>query len=178
MEGQLVAMVDRVQPAAATEYSRAVRERVAGAYRLAGLLLGDGAEAQDAVQDALVKAWRSWASLRDPASFGPWFDRIVVNVCRDRMRRHRGVRLVELEAADEVEARDAFRAMFARDEAARAVATLDPDHRVVVVLRFWRDMSLEQVADVLELPLGTVKSRLHYALRALREELGGSNDEG
>jgi RNA polymerase sigma-70 factor (ECF subfamily) len=178
MEGQLVAMADRAHPATAAEYSRAARERVAGAYRLAGLLLGDAAEAQDAVQDALVKAWRSWDSLRDPASFAPWFDRIVVNVCRDRMRRHRGVRWVDLEAAGDVEAHDAFREMFARDEAARAVASLDPDHRVVVVLRFWRDMTLEQVAELLGLPLGTVKSRLHYALRALREELGGSIDEG
>jgi RNA polymerase sigma-70 factor (ECF subfamily) len=177
MEGQLVAMADRAHPATAAEYSRAARERVAGAYRLAGLLLGDAAEAQDAVQDALIKAWRSWDSLRDPASFAPWFDRIVVNVCRDRMRRHRGVRWVDLEAAGDVEAHDAFREMFARDEAARAVARLDPDHRVVVVLRFWRDMTLEQVAELLGLPLGTVKSRLHYALRALREELGGSIDE-
>jgi RNA polymerase sigma-70 factor (ECF subfamily) len=176
MEGQLVVMADRAQPVAAA-YSRAAHERVAAAYRLAGLLLGDAAEAQDAVQDALIKAWRGWGSLRDPASFAPWFDRIVVNVCRDRMRRRGGIRVVELEAADEVEGRDAFRAMFARDEAARAVATLDPDHRVVVVLRFWRDMTLEQVAEVLDIPLGTVKSRLHYALRALREELGGSNDE-
>jgi RNA polymerase sigma-70 factor (ECF subfamily) len=176
MEGQLVSMADRLDLAAAA-YSRAARERVADAYRLAGFLLGNSAEAQDAVQDALVKAWQSWDSLRDPVSFAPWLDRIVVNVCRDRMRRHRQVRLVELEVADDVEAVDAFGAMFLRDAVAGAVSRLDANHRVVVVLRFWRDMSLEQVSEVLDLPVGTVKSRLHYALRALRAELGELNDE-
>ncbi len=55
------------------------------AYRLAGLLLGDEHEAQDATQDALVRAWQSVGSLRDPAGFQAWFDRILVNVCRDRL---------------------------------------------------------------------------------------------
>jgi RNA polymerase sigma factor (sigma-70 family) len=178
MEGHPFAMADRADPAAvAGEYSRAARARVPAAYRLAGLLLGDGAEGQDAVQEALIKAWRNWGSLREPGSFEPWFDRIVVNVCRDRMRRHRGVRLVDLEAAEAVEAADPFRLVFARDEVAAAVGGLNPDHRIVVVLRFWQDMSLEQVAEVLGVPLGTVKSRLHYALRGLRAQLRESNDE-
>jgi RNA polymerase sigma-70 factor (ECF subfamily) len=56
---------------------------------------------------------------------------------------------------------------------AGAVARLGPDHRIVIALRFWRDLSLEQVAETLDLPVGTVKSRLHYALAALRTELKG-----
>ena len=158
----------------AAEYVRAARRGVGGAYRLAGYLLGDATEAQDAVQDALVKAWRSWSTLRDPEAFEPWFDRIVVNVCRDRMRRHRTLRMVQLDAAGEVESSDVFGSMVEGDEVAAAVARLAPDQRIVIALRYWRDLTLEQVAETLRLPLGTVKSRLHYALRALRSELGGS----
>jgi RNA polymerase sigma-70 factor (ECF subfamily) len=125
----------------------------------------------------LTKAWRSWANLRDPERFGSWLDRIVVNVCRDRMRRHRSLRMVDLEAAGDAESADPFRRMLVGDEVAGAVGRLDPDHRIVIVLRFWQDLTLEGVADRLDLHLGTVKSRLHYALKALRKELRQHRDE-
>jgi RNA polymerase sigma-70 factor (ECF subfamily) len=173
VEAQLTVTSGDARAGAAADYVRAARAQVDAAYRLAGYLLGNPAEAEDAVQDALVKAWRSWPTLRDPQSFGPWFDRIVVNVCRDRMRRHRTLRMVELDAASEVESSDVFGSMLAGDEVVAAVARLSPDHQVVIALRYWRDLSLEQLADTLGLPLGTVKSRLHYALRALRAELEG-----
>jgi RNA polymerase sigma-70 factor, ECF subfamily len=177
VEGQLIVTREEAAGDASSDYVRAARAEVNDAYRLAGYLLGDATEAQDAVQDALVKAWRSWPNLRDPQSFGPWFERIVVNVCRDRMRRHRTLRMVELDAAGDVESGDPFGSMFAGDEVAGAVDRLSPDHRIVIALRFWRDLTLEQVAETLGLPLGTVKSRLHYALRELRRELGGTIDE-
>jgi RNA polymerase sigma-70 factor (ECF subfamily) len=173
VEGHLIVTGPDALSGAAFDYVRAARAEAADAYRLAGYLLGDATEAQDAVQDALIKAWRGWPKLRDPDAFGPWFERIVVNVCRDRMRRHRTLRMVELDAASDIESADPFGSMFAGDEVAAAVAGLNPDHRVVIALRFWRDLTLEQVADTLELPLGTVKSRLHYALAALRTELKG-----
>ena len=156
---------------AAYDYAQATKAGVHEAYRLAGYLLGDATEAQDAVQDALIRAWRNWSSLRDPDCFKPWFDRIVVNVCRDRMRRHRTLKMVELESAGEVESADTFAEMLEGDEVAGAVARLGPDHRIVIALRFWQDLTLDQVAETLEVPLGTVKSRLHYALQALRAEL-------
>ena len=82
--------------------------------------------------------------------------------------------MVELDDAGEVESADAFGSMFVEAEVGAAVARLGPDHRIVIALRFWRDLTLEQVAETLDLPLGTVKSRLHYALRALRTDLGGT----
>jgi RNA polymerase sigma-70 factor (ECF subfamily) len=175
VEGQLVVTREESLTGASSDYVRAARAKVDDAYRLAGYLLGDATEAQDAVQDALVKAWRHWPSLRQQESFGPWFDRIVVNVCRDRMRRHRTLRMVDLDAAGQVESADTFAAMLEGDRVASAVARLRPDHRIVIALRFWRDMSLEQVAETLDLPLGTVKSRLHYALQALGVELEGND---
>jgi RNA polymerase sigma-70 factor (ECF subfamily) len=158
---------------ASFDYVRAARAEAADAYRLAGYLLGDAIEAQDAVQDALIKAWRSWSNLRNPEAFRPWFERIVVNVCRDRMRRHRTLRMVDLDAAGDVESADPFGSMFAGEEVAGAVARLGRDHQIVIALRFWRDLTLEQVAETLGVPVGTVKSRLHYALAALRTELNG-----
>jgi RNA polymerase sigma-70 factor (ECF subfamily) len=177
LEGHLtVTRPDELERASA-DYSRAAHAGVDDAYRMAGYLLGDAVEAQDAVQDALLKAWRSWSSLRQPDRFAAWFERIVVNVCRDRMRRHRGLRMVELDAAGEVESGDVFRSMLAGDEVVRAVSRLDSEHRIVIVLRYWQDLTLEQTADRLGLPVGTVKSRLHYALRALRADLQESSHE-
>ncbi len=175
VEGQLTVARGEARAGASADYVRAARAEVDGAYRLAGYLLGDATEAEDAVQDALVKAWRNWPALRDPAAFGPWFDRIVVNVCRDRMRRHRTLRMVELDAAGEVESADVFGSMAEGDEVAAAVARLSPDHQIVIALRYWRDLPLDRLAETLDLPLGTVKSRLHYALRALRAELEGKH---
>jgi len=177
MEGHLAVAGTEAERIASLEYSQAARASVVKAYRLAGYLLGDSVEAQDAVQDALIKAWQNWDRLRDQESFSPWFDRIVVNVCRDRMRQRGRVRMVDLETADGVEASDAFGAMFNRDRLGSAVARLGDDQRIVIALRFWRDLTVDQVAEVLDVPAGTVKSRLHYALRALRAERGGSSDE-
>jgi RNA polymerase sigma-70 factor, ECF subfamily len=177
LEGRLIVTKQDAVESASAEYVRAARAKADDGYRLAGYLLGDADEAQDAVQEALIKAWRSWSSLRDPERFGAWFDRILVNVCRDRMRRHRTLRMVELDAAGEVESADPFRRMLVEDEVAAAVARLSDDHRIVIVLRFWQDLALEGVADRLDLPLGTVRSRLHYALKALGAELRRSSDE-
>ena len=140
-------------------------------YGLAGYLLGNVAEAEDATQEAMAQAWRARRSLRDPGSFDAWLDRIVVNICRDRLRRRKLVQVVELEEGSAVEAPDPFRDFLARDGLAAALDTLTPDQRTVVILRFWRDLSLEQIAERLDWPLGTVKSRLHHAVAALRGRL-------
>jgi RNA polymerase sigma factor (sigma-70 family) len=146
-------------------------ERVLGdAYRLAGYLLGDATEAEDAVQDALTRSWQAWATLRDQDRFEPWFDRILVNVCRDKLRKRRGVRIEELNDELAVYIDDPFRASLAKNEVDKLMHVLSPDQRVVVGLRFWKDLSLQQIADLLGVPLGTVQSRLHYAIRALRDE--------
>jgi RNA polymerase sigma-70 factor (ECF subfamily) len=156
---------------------RAALRRVPGArldraYRLAGLILGEAAEAEDAVQDALLRAWRSADGVRDVAQVDAWFDRILVNTCRDRLRRRRILRFVSLDDAPEpaVE-RDPFRAVLEGDALLHGLRRVSPDERIVVVLHYWADLRLEDVADRLGWPVGTVKSRLHRALRTLRREL-------
>ncbi|MFI5258387.1 MAG: RNA polymerase sigma factor [Candidatus Limnocylindrales bacterium] len=163
----------------AADFVRLVQPELPGAYRLAGYLLRNAAEAEDATQDALEKAWQGWPKLREPDRFAAWFDRIVVNVCNDRLRHRRGIRVLELndETADAPSVSDPFRESLARDEVGRLVRLLSADQQIVVGLRFWRDLPLEGIADRLSLPLGTVKSRLHYAMKTLRRELDRQGEE-
>jgi RNA polymerase sigma-70 factor (ECF subfamily) len=119
-----------------------------------------------------VKAWRSSSSLRDPSGFQAWFDRILVNVCRDRLRVRRRVRLIPIDGALELEAtRDPFRSIADRDQVLRVMATLDDDLRILIFLHYWADLTLDAVAARMGWPVGTVKSRLHRALAAMRGEL-------
>jgi RNA polymerase sigma factor (sigma-70 family) len=144
------------------------------AFRLAGLILGDEHEAQDATQDALLRAWQSAGSLREPAGFSAWFDRILVNVCRDRLRRQGKVRLIAIDAAPvALPSRDPFRDIADRDEILRAMTALDADERIVILLHYWADLTLEAVAERVGWPVGTVKSRLHRALESMRQRLDG-----
>lgn len=167
------------RPAAARPADAIRREQFLGAarpgldraYRLAGLLLGNATEAEDAVQDALVTAWQAFGELREPAKFGGWFDRIVANGCRDRLRRRNTVRFIPIAADFDPAGRDPFQVFLERDALLTGLDRLTPDERVVVVLRFWADLPLDEIADRLDWPLGTVKSRLHRALGRLREHL-------
>ena len=147
------------------------------ALSLACYILGDECEAEDVTQEAMARAWKARRSLRRVESFDAWIDRIVVNTCRERLRHRRGLREVELSPDAESEALDGFGILLARDSIGRALVALTADQRTVVVLRYWRDLSLEQIADRLGWPLGTVKSRLHYALAALRERLERNDRE-
>ena len=145
-----------------------IDRRVASAFRLARAILLDDAEAEDAVQDAALTAWRQRGSLRDPARIDAWFDRIVVNACRDRLRRRKKLReITEISATPE---RVTAPGEDGPDIDA-ALDALDADHRVVVLLRYWQDRTVDDIAERLGVPAGTVKSRLHYALRELRQRL-------
>ena len=142
--------------------------RLLQSYRLATLVMRDRDEAEDATQEAIERAWSSWATLRDTGRFDAWFDRILVNVCRNRMRHIRTIRLLPLDDALDLAAADAHEGTATRLSLEPAFVRLSPDQRIIVVLRYWRDLSIEEIAERLGIPAGTVKSRLHYALRTLR----------
>jgi len=137
------------------------------AYRYATLMLGDRADAEDATHDAALTAWRHLGELRDPAKFEAWFGRIVVNGCRDRLRARRR-RPVHLALDPELPGPDVNDGLARRDSLAGAIRSLSADHREAVVLRFYADLTVDQVAARTGVGAGTVKSRLHYALRHLR----------
>lgn len=138
-------------------------------YRLAGLLLGDSSDAEDATQEAIARAWRSAGSLRDVGHAQAWLDRILVNVCRDRLRRRQVVRFIALDDGNAARPSDPFQEVLDRDEALRAMAALGADQRVVVVLHYWGGLTLDEIAIRTGWPAGTVRSRLHHALERMRE---------
>jgi RNA polymerase sigma-70 factor (ECF subfamily) len=141
-------------------------------------LLGEIDSAEDALQDVWLDVFKSVARLAEPAAFSTWIYRIA----RDRAyrhlrrrRRHRPIEDVEpvSSARDEEE--------FSQEDAERIHASLDqlaPEHREVLVLRFLEGMSYDQIAQVVDCRLGTVKSRIHYAKGALRRILQRSNEHG
>lgn len=140
------------------------RER-APLFRALALTLGDQDLAAEAVDEAMVHAYQRWRRLSDYANPSGWVYRVGLNWAISRIRRS-GRRMPVHEApatADQPQLPD--------PRLAAAVASLSPRHRAVVVLRFDLDWSLEQIATALNLPAGTVKSRLHRALNTLRETL-------
>lgn len=158
-------------------FRRLADQHLDTSYRLAYSILQDASEAQDATHDAFVTAWRRWSTLRHPDRFQAWFDRIVVNTCRHRLRDRQRHRTEDLSpelagTMPGVEAR-----LAARDEVAAALTSLSADHRVVVGLRYARDLSIDEIARILGVRSGTVKSRLHYALRRLRDVIDPPTEE-
>ena len=141
-------------------------------YRLAGLLLGNSHEAEDAVQDALVTAWQGFDKLRDADRFGAWFDRILVNGCRDRLRGRARVRVIDIAQAAEPSAPDGSGPLAERGALRGALTHLPADQRIAIALRYYEDLSLAEIADRTGERLGTVKSRLHYGLESLRAAYG------
>jgi RNA polymerase sigma-70 factor (sigma-E family) len=145
--------------------------RLDRAYGLAWQLLGNAADAEDACQEALLAAWSAWPRLRDPARFDAWFDRILVNTCIEHLRRRSRRPQVSLPDDPDIAGRDTLQGSVEKDVIGRALGRLNPEHRAAVVLRFWADLSTDAIAERLGVPAGTVRSRLHYALGALRAEL-------
>jgi len=171
-------VIGREAPAVATSDRQAVFAQLVDrdldrAYRLAGIILGNGADSEDATHDAVVQAWRTFAGLRDPSRFEAWFQRILVNVCRDRLRKRRRTPVTELTLAASASVAGEFTKVDDRLALDRAFAGLSPDQAITVVLRFHADLTLDDIAARLGVPVGTVKSRLHAALAAMQRALTG-----
>lgn len=135
----------------------------------ARLILRDQDLAHDAVQDALIRAWHDLPGLRDPDRFDAWVHRLTVNACLDMLRRRRR-RPIEVEVLpfDSPVVSDLSGGLADRELLDNALRHLDPGHRAVVALHYLLGMPLPEVARSLGIPLGTAKSRLHYALEAMR----------
>lgn len=151
-------------------FQRLADQRLDRSYRLANAILGDKSQSQDAVHDAFVTAWQKWGSLRDRAKFDAWFDRIVINVCRNRLDAGRYRRAADLSDAlpDYSDmAADVHRKILVE----QALARLKPDDVVVLTLRHFLDLQLADVALLLDVPLQTVNTRLRAARSRLRQVL-------
>jgi RNA polymerase sigma-70 factor, ECF subfamily len=139
-------------------------------FNAARLILRDRDAADDAVQETLVRAWRDLPGLRDPARFDGWLYRLLTHACHDELRRRKRRsegRIGEIPPGA-LSTRDETPAVATRELIERAFERLSPDHREVLVLVHYLGLPLAEAAATLGAPIGTVKSRLHYALSAIR----------
>jgi len=141
-------------------------------FAIAFRILRDNGLAEDALQDALVAAWRQLPRLRDVDRFEAWIHRVLVHSCYAESRRGRAaksnVRLLDLHGSSTA---DSSRALADRDEIERAFRHLPMDQRSVFVLHHYLGLPLVEIAETLGIPAGTARSRLHYATRFLRSAM-------
>lgn len=144
-------------------------------FRLAWRLLDDHAAAQDIAQDALVTAWRSVQGFRGESSFGTWLYRITTNAARNHLIRQRvHTELTEREAIEPSRQPEQVVEQESQSQALRAaIAALPLDQRVPLVLHQFEDLSYEECADILGVPMSTVRGRIARARRALTESMRG-----
>lgn len=180
----LVAAVQRGDEAA---LDALVRRYHGPLSQFAERMLGDPEAAADVVQDTFLRMIGALPRYEPRAKFSTWLYTIAANLARDRLRR-RQVRLEherpideddrDEEIAEPAEAVvDAALRRVARDEIRRALLALSPDHRAVIVLHYFQGLSYKEIAHVCGCSVGTVGSRLHYAIRHLRRCIGGEEDE-
>jgi len=162
-------LIDRARQGDHDAFADLVDGRLARLDAAARLILRDGELARDAVQEAMIRAWRDLPGLRDPDRFDAWLQRLLANACLDLVRRRkRRVIEVELSPIDAPSTVDIASDLADRELLDQALAGLAPSHRAVVALHYLLGMPLPEVAASLGIPLGTAKSRLHYSLAAMR----------
>jgi len=139
-------------------------------HTAARLILRNQDRSEDAVQDALVRAWVGLRGLRDPDRFDAWLRRLLVNACYRAARREHGREVVEIHAlpTNGPTTPDGQHGLAIRDQLGRGFRRLPPDQRAVLVLHFYLDLSDAEAAEVLDIPIGTLRSRLSRATSALR----------
>lgn len=168
MDTELVVRAQQGDQQAFASLAGAVSERLHG---VAYGILRDRQLAEDATQQAVLLVWRDLPRLRDPERFEAWSYRLLVNTCHTVARRERrwlpGMQMTD----DEPAGSDQLGMVHDRDQLERGLRRLSVDQRAVVVLSFFVDLRPDQVAEALGVPVGTVHSRLHRAMRALRAAL-------
>jgi RNA polymerase sigma-70 factor, ECF subfamily len=168
MERELVVRARSGDEEAFSDLAFATADRL---FAVAQRILRDVDLAEDATQRAIVTIWRELPGLRDPDRFRAWSYRILVNACYGEARRERrwsaGLHVL---GTNEVGA-DPSGPVVDRDQLERAFRRLPPEQRAVLVLQHYLDRSLPEIAEILAIPVGTVRSRIHYAKRAMRAAL-------
>ncbi len=172
-------LVERARRGDHDAFTTLLDARLARLDAAARLILRDPELAHDAVQEASIRAWRDIPVLRDPDRLDAWLHRLLMHACLDLVRRRRRrVIEVELTPLDVPVAMDATGGVDDRQVLDEALARLDPEHRAVVALHYLLGLPLPEVAASLGIPLGTAKSRLHYALAAMRRSVSARDEPG
>lgn len=160
-----VQLVERAVRGDRGAFERLVEPHLGVALGAAQLITGNEADAADAVQDALLKAWQSLDSLRDPKLFLGWFRKIVIRSATRSLRGRQRLVELDLEAPAPIDSLDRE---FDRRQLSRAFARLDSKDRVLLTLHHYWQLPVAESAVLLGLPEGTVRSRVHHALKRLR----------
>jgi RNA polymerase sigma-70 factor (ECF subfamily) len=168
-------LVRRAQAGDRDAYEALARGAAQRLSLVASRILRDSDAAEDAVQQTLVAIWRDLPSLRDPDRFEAWTYRMVVRACRNEGRRERRMRVEIVDISDDIRATgDHVGDLAVRDQLGRAFDALSRDHRTVVVLHHLVGLPVAEIAEILDIPYGTVGSRLHHAMRAMRASIEAS----
>ena len=166
---------DADAPSVAPTFEGLVAPLVDEMYRAAAAIVGE-ADARDVTQEALLDAWRGFARLRDPELIRPWLHAIVANRSRKYLRARRSrPRFVTVSTWPEGSVDDRSAVFAERDRLDRAFDSLPADQRIALALHYTLDLSVPQVAAVLSVPDGTVKSRLHAGVERLRAALAAED---
>ena len=168
-------LVQRAQAGDHEAFSVLVRGSYPRLFGVARLILRDLDRAQDAVQEALVLAWRDVRALRDAEAWDAWLNRLTVRACYKSAQRVRRRDLVELHVTPDEDAHasiDFSKAVADRDQMASALGRLPVEQRAVLVLHFYVGLPLTELASVLDIPVGTAKSRLNRGLASMRSAMG------
>jgi len=165
-------LVESAQRGDQSAFMDLVHSRGDRLFAIAFRILRDVDRAEDALQDALVIAWRDLRTLRDPDRFDAWAGRLLTNVCITHATRERkrtaNLRLLPPEGPP---GPDELVTLGDRDQLERGFQRLTADERAVLVLHHYAGYSLVEIADMLGVPAGTIRSRLHHAHRAMRAAL-------
>lgn len=153
-------------------YAHLIRTRGDRLYALAQRILRDVDRAEDALQEALVIAWRDLPGLRDPDRFDAWLHRLVVRACLvEATRERRRIANLLILPIDLPARHDDFLDVADRDQLERGFRHLPPEQRALLVLRHFEGREPTEIAEILGIPVGTARSRLHHAHRAMRAAL-------
>jgi RNA polymerase sigma-70 factor (ECF subfamily) len=165
-------LVERARRGSREAYADLIRVRGDHLYALAQRILRDVDRTEDAVQDALVIAWRDLPMLRDPDRFDAWLHRLVVRSCvAEATRNRRLVAHLRVLPVDLPTSTDEFLSVADRDQLERGFRRLPAEQRVILALRHYAGLEPTEIADALGIPAGTARSRLHHAHRAMRAAL-------
>ena len=161
-------LVDQAQRGDREAFTRLAFELSDRLFAVAHRILRDFDSAGDALQVTLLRIWQDLPTLRDPGLIEAWAYRVLVRACHDELRKlRRQAPALHLLAADGAEEDPAI-SIADREQLDRAFRTLTVEQRAAIVLQYYRDLTLPEIAEVLQVPIGTARSRLHYARRALR----------
>jgi RNA polymerase sigma-70 factor, ECF subfamily len=167
-------LVERARAGDHTAFAILAEAAFGRMFGVAKLILRDQYRAEDAVQEALLVAWRHVAAIRAPDAWDVWLYRLTVRVCYRLARpgRDRAIVALDLQPDREAPGGEFTKSVVERDRVSAALGMLPLEQRAVIVLHFYLDLTLAQAAVVLDVPAGTVKSRLNRGLAALRVSLG------